>query len=215
MRGLVVFMHGLGADQDQIAQMPQLEAVGDELVQAGYAIVASYAHGDNFGNPISVKDQRLAVADARARLGGVRQVDILAFSMGGLDALLTAASHRIEGLHALALISPATDQRSFTTGQFAQRLSAAYGDPGPSRLRADLDRSDPMLQPASHYAGYAYRFWHSPDDTTVPVEQSLSMSRHLARAGILADVSPLTGDHGDLSQLDPDDVLQLFESSTT
>ena len=60
VRGLVVFMHGLDSDENQIVDAPQLERVGGALVKAGYAIVASDAHGDNFGNPASVRDQQLA-----------------------------------------------------------------------------------------------------------------------------------------------------------
>ena len=213
--GLVVFMHGLDSDQNQIADDSQLETIGGVLVKAGFAIVSSNAHGNNVGNPASVRDQRLAVADARHRLGHVRRVDILAFSMGGLDALLTASSHRIKGLHALALISPAVDQRTFATGPFAGQVRAAFGNPKADAVSKTLKRSDPLLQPVHTYAGYRYHFWHSPQDQTVPATQSMAMVRYLATGGIHAALTPLTGDHGDLSTLDPADVLHLFQSSTT
>lgn len=214
VRGLVVFMHGLDSDQNQIADDEQLETIGGVLVKAGYAIASSNAHGNNLGNPVSVRDQRRVVRDARRHLPPFHEIDILAFSMGGLDALLTAASHRMKGLHALALISPAVDQRTFATGQFTGQLRDAFGDPGTSGIATALRHSDPLLQPVRRYRGYRYHFWHSPDDQTVPASQSIAMVKYLATGGIHAPLTPLTGDHGDLSVLDPADVVHLFESSS-
>lgn len=212
--GLVVFMHGLDADENQILT-DGFSGVRGALLDAGYAIVASDAHGDNTGNPASVRDQRNAVADARRRLGHVPRVDILAFSMGGFDALLTAASHGVDGLQAVALISPAVDQRVFLGGPLTEVVTAAFGHPLPKQVPGILKRSDPLLQPVRHYAGYRYHFWHSPHDTTVPVAQSTVMSSYLATGGIYAPVSALTGDHGNLTALEPRSLVRFFAGRTT
>jgi hypothetical protein len=213
VRGLVVFMHGFDSDQDQILGTSGFAPLRVALLSAGYAIVASDAHGNNFGNPASIQDQLDAVHDARAHLPRVRDVSILAFSMGGLDALLTASSHNLPGLRSVALISPAVDQTSFLTGPFANAITAAFGDPPVAQVPALVRRSDPLAQPVATYAGYAYHFWHSPGDSTVPVSQSQKMTRYLATGGISAQVTPLTGDHGDLTALRPRAVVQLFSDA--
>ena len=134
--------------------------------------------------------------------------------MGGLDALLTAAGHRISGLQSLALLSPAVDQRAFATA-FGPTLRTAFGDPAPARFGAILRRSDPALQPVARYAGLRFHFWHSPNDHTVPASQSVGMAHYLATGGIAAPVTPLTGGHGDLTALDPVTVLRLFAGPRT
>ena len=210
VHGLVVYMHGLASDQNQLIQNAGLFPLRDALLAAGYAIIATNAHGNNGGNPASVADQLAAARDARSRLGGVRTVDVLAFSMGGLDALLVAASHRLPGLRALALLSPVVDQRPFLGGPYGDVIAAAFGNPPQSEVARLLRRSDPAVQPARRYIGYSYHFWHSPNDTTVPPIQSVAMSQYLRTAHITAPISRLTGEHGDLSALRPATVVRFF-----
>ena len=207
--GLVVFMHGADADRTQILGKA-FRPLRTRLLAEHLAIVASDAHGDNMGNAAGVQDQVLAVRDARAHLGNIARVDILAFSMGGLDALLTAASHRVVGLQSVALLSPAVDQRTFLQGHLGNLIDKAFGYPKAAQVAALLRTSDPALQPVARYRGYRYHFWHSPSDHTVPVAQSIVMSRTLAGAGVDTGVTALTGDHGDLSALRPQDVVDLF-----
>ena len=207
--GLVVFMHGLDNNRNQILG-DEFRPLLERLLAANLAVVSSDAHGNNMGNPVSVQDQLLAVRDARSHLGHVASVDIVAFSMGGLDALLTASSHRLDGLRSVALISAAADQRTFLHGRFGNLISTAFGHPSTAQVPAVVRRSDPAVQPARNYRGYRYHFWHSPKDRTVPVAQSIVMSRILAGAGVDTGVTALTGDHGNLSALRPQAVVDLF-----
>jgi hypothetical protein len=215
LRGLVVFMHGFDADQSQIIGNAGFAPLRTALLHAGYAIAASQAHGSNAGNPASVQDQIDVLRDAEARLPPISNVDVLAFSMGGLDALLIASDRSFPHLRALALISPVCDQSPFLHSRFGSAISAAYDDPPPGELATVVNRSDPRLRPASSFRGYAYQFWQSPSDGVVPRTQSEAMSSHLSDAGIAAPIMPLTGGHGDVSALVPADVIRLFDRAGT
>ncbi len=63
-RALVVFTHGYGGSQDQILTFPALFPLRDALVEAGYAIAASNAHGNSYANPASIDDLVQLVRDA-------------------------------------------------------------------------------------------------------------------------------------------------------
>lgn len=209
VHGVVLFMHGLNSDQDELLDEAGLFPVRDALLAAHYAIAASESHGNNLGNPVSVADQVDLLTDVTSRLGAGWPVNILAFSMGGADALLSAAGGAILGLRAVALLSPLCDQLPYLQTDYRGDVQAAFGD-SPD-LSTVVARSDPMTLPAADYAGKTYEFWQSPADHIVPARQSGQMVAHLRGAGVVATLTPLTGNHGDLSQLNPADVVTLFD----
>lgn len=211
--GLVLFMHGIDSDEDQIDTDPGLRPVRNSLLRAGFAIATSYAGGNNVGNPASVRDQVALLHDAESRLPAVKAVDILAFSMGALDAFLVASDRAIPRLRALALISPACNQLSFVQSRYSGAVSAAFGGLTGAPLIKAIDASDPIKRPASDYRGYRYHFWQSPFDTVVPASQTEEMVTYLRQGGVVAGVTELVGDHGDMSRLRPGAVVALFEGA--
>jgi len=149
--GLVVFMHGVDSDQNQPLHDDQLFPITRALLADGYAIVSSNGHGNNAGSPVSVQDQRDALDDAEAHLPPIETVNILAFSMGGLDALLTAAGHTFPKLHAVALLSPVCDQITFLNSSFRGVIASAFGGANGSALVQAVNRSDPVKLSAAKY----------------------------------------------------------------
>jgi pimeloyl-ACP methyl ester carboxylesterase len=211
MRGLVVFTHGYAGSQDQILESAALFPLRDALVDAGYAIASSNAHGNNFGNPISVKDQLQLIEDVERRLPGVSVIDVVGFSMGGLDALMLASGHRVPGLQAVVLLSPVCDQIAYLSSYFGGSIRAAFSHAKGSAPPV-IARSDPERQDSQSFTGYRFWFWMSPDDTTVPPAQTASMVGLLRAVGVGARYSPLSGNHGDLSQLSPGAVVSWLET---
>lgn len=209
-RRLVLFMHGVNADEKQLITDQSLQPLRDSLLEDGYAIAASESRDNNIGDPASVADQAALLHDAAERVGHVDVVDLLAFSMGGLDALLAASEHIIPKLRAVALISPVTDQLPFLDAYRADAERAFGSTTDPTALTRLIEASDPERRPATSYRGYRYAFWHSSDDAVVPRYQSVSMIAYLRSAGISAWLYPLNGNHGVLLELRPPDVLTLF-----
>jgi pimeloyl-ACP methyl ester carboxylesterase len=199
-RALVIFTPGYAGSQDQILKSSDLFPLRDALAEAGYAIAASNAHGNNYGNPTSIDDMVQLVRDARSRLPGVTRIDVVGFSMGGLDALMLTSEHRVPNVQAVVLLSPLCDQIAYLGSYFGGAIRAAFGHakgPAPPVIA----RSDPERQNPRSFTGLRYWFWMSPDDTTVPPAQTASMVTILRSAGVDVRYSPLTGNHGDLSQL--------------
>jgi dipeptidyl aminopeptidase/acylaminoacyl peptidase len=210
-KGLVVFSHGYGDSQDQILTSSALFPLRDALVEAGYAIAASNAHGNNYANPDSIEDQVQLIHDAEIRLPGVAHVDLVGFSMGGLDTLLLASEHRVSGLQAVLLLSPVCDQIAYLSSYFGGAIRAAFGHAKGSAPPV-IARSDPERQNPVSFSGPRYWFWMSPDDTTVPPAQTASMVRILKSAGVDVRYSPLSGNHGDLSKLSLAAVVSWLEA---
>ncbi|PZS31989.1 MAG: hypothetical protein DLM58_10720 [Pseudonocardiales bacterium] len=210
--GLVLFMHGFAANEKQVIGDSSLFPVRDALLAAGYAIASSNSHGNNVGNPESVQDQQNLLRDARARLGTTPTVDILAVSMGGVDALLAAATHAIPGLRSVALLSPVTNTSAYLNTGYRDAISAAFGHPAASDLEDIVARNNPMLLPARDFVDYQYGFWRSTQDKVVPSNQSDEMAGRLVRAGASVTLSRLSGDHGNFSTLQPAQVVELFTS---
>ena len=214
VRGLVVFTHGYAGSQDQILTSSALFPLRDALEEAGYAIASTNAHGNNFGNPTSIGDQVQLVHDAKARLPGVKDIDLVGFSMGGLDALMLASEHLVPGLKAVVLLSPVCDQVAYLSSYFGGSIRAAYGH-AKGGAPPVIARSDPERQNPQSFASSRYWFWMSPDDTTVPPAQTASMVAILRSVGANVRYSPLSGNHGDLSQLPPASVVSWLEAGSS
>ncbi len=209
---VVIFMHGFDSDQQQLLTTPGLFAVRDALLAAGYALATSDAHGDNVGNPASLADQVDLMTDVGKVVPTIAQLDVIGFSMGGLDALL-AASAAPTVVHSVVLLSPVTDQTAFLDTHFESAIASAFADVHAAGLAQATTASNPSRKAAASFKGPRYHFWHSDADTVVPVEQSLSMVARLKAAGVDASFSSLDGDHGDLAELDPATVVAFMEQT--
>jgi predicted esterase len=210
VRGLVVFIHGYGGNEQQMMSYGLLP-LSTSLLKAGFALASSAAHGDNFGDKASVTDQSDLVADADQRLHDHPPVDVVGVSMGGVDALEVAAARTLPGLRRELLLFPVTDTIAFVGSQFAGAIREAYGGRTGAALIAAMAVHDPARLPAAAYRPYAFWFWHSPTDQTVPFAQTQAIVARLQGAGVDARLSLLNGGHGDLSRLPVAAVVAFFE----
>jgi pimeloyl-ACP methyl ester carboxylesterase len=111
-------------------------------------------------------------------------VDLVGFSMGGLDALMLASDQRVPRPHAVVLLSPVCNQIAYLGSYFGGSIRAAFGSatgPAPPVIA----QSDPERQEPQSFTGSRYWFWMSPDDTTVPPAQRarLMVRRPVASSG--------------------------------
>lgn len=193
---IVVYVHGAGENQDVMLTDPLKQPLTVALLDHGYSIAASYAHGENWGDPASVEDYIRLIAMLRAE--GLTQVYILAQSMGGLDALQLIPREKIT---AWAAIYPVANVRS---------VARTLPRPDAAIRRA---RTVATLSPA-HVAdarGLPMIFWASPHDTFVLKRFNTDVAAAEAlRDGAHVRVLSTTGQYGDPSNFQPGRLLAFF-----
>lgn len=207
-RKVVLYVHGSGETADTSFADPGKQEILARLLDAGYALAASDAHGNNWGNPASERDYVALVAALRGR--GLRDVYVLALSMGGFNGLQLL--DRIP-VRAWAGIFVACDLRSIDAlGQYSGDIRAAYGlGEGEPMQQATRGRSPVAVRPRR---GLPMRFWASPRDTVVPKASNTdACARQARRRGARVEVTTAQGEHTDPSHYDADGVLRLFESA--
>ena len=205
---VVVYTHGSGERVGNMFHDPKKEPIFNTLLGAGYAIAATDAHGDNWGSGASVDDNLALVAELRDR--GLRDVYVLALSMGGFDGL--ALVDRV-AVKAWAGIFPACDLASvYALGLYRGQIRAAYDRTG-RRLGDAIARRSP-IDFAGRVQRLPMRFWASPADRVIPKHENTDACAALARrGGARVEVTTTTGDHGDPSNYDAAGVLALFDSA--
>ena len=209
--GLVLFEHGYGETQKAILSVSQLFPLRNALLSDGFAIAASYSHGNNMGNGVSVDDQVALLKDAEQMLPPVLSIDVVGFSMGGLDALMVAARHVLPDLKGVVVLSGICNQVPFLQTSLRGALRAAFGHLQGQQLLAAINPADPERQNPQSFAGYRYWLWQSPSDRIVPPAQASSMAALLRSAGVPVQLSLLDGNHGNLSMLQPAGIVQFFQ----
>lgn len=205
---VVVYMHGAGERIETAFRDVAKNDTFMTLLKAGYALAATDAHGDNWGNPASVQDQLALIAKLRDQ--GLREVYVLALSMGGLDGMQVLG--RVE-VKAWAGIFPACQLASvWDRGLYRGQIRAAYGLSSHESPRSALrGRSPVTIDPP---AGLPMRFWASPGDRVIPKRANTDACAAIARRrGARVEVTTTRGDHGDPSNYDAAGVLGLFESA--
>lgn len=205
---VVVYAHGSGENVENIFRDPAKQEIFRTLLQAGYALAASDAHGDNWGSPASERDTLDLVAALRRR--GLRAVYVLALSMGGFNGLQLLDAVPIK---AWAGIFPACDLASvYAVGLYPGQIRSAYGVRRGGSVRVALrGRSPVAVDPPP---GLPMRFWASPDDRVIPKRANTDACAALARrAGADVEVTTTSGDHGDASNYDAAGIVRLFESA--
>lgn len=204
---VVVYMHGAGERVETAFRDVAKDGIFKTLLDGGYALAATDAHGDNWGSPASVRDQLALVEELRTR--GLRDVYVLALSMGGLDGFQLLGRIPVK---AWAGIFPACDLASvWDVGLYRGQIRAAYGlaaDASPSRVLRS--RSPVAFDPPDDLP---MRFWASPGDRVIPTRENTEACAALARRrGARVEVTTTRGDHGDPTNYDPAGVLALFDS---
>ena len=205
---VVVYMHGAGERIESAFRDVAKDGTFKTLLGAGYALAATDAHGDNWGNPASVQDQLALVAELRER--GLPDVYVLALSMGGLDGFQVLGRTPVK---AWAGIFPACNLASvWDRGLYRGQIRAAYGLSARESPRGVLRGRSPV--PIDPPEGLPMRFWASPGDRVIPTRPNTAACAAIARRrGARVEVTTTRGDHGDASNYEPAGVLALFESA--
>jgi pimeloyl-ACP methyl ester carboxylesterase len=200
-RGVVIFFHGLdNQEYSLIADEPHKELT-DRLVNAGFAVIASKAGGNAYGNPASQRNYRELAWKAMEHYN-TRNVFLLAESMGAIAAANLLASGDPHGVLGLAAISPVLNLAD-PPSEHQEAVALSFPD-------QSIESVDPINLPAQEFQGKRMRIYASPEDSLVsPDANGLAFQ---ARFGDVADITVMscTGPHGDPSCIQSDDIARWF-----
>ena len=200
---IAVYFHGLDSDEKVLLDDAHRELV-DTLVNDGFAVVASNAGGDVFGNAGSQSDYLELIRFAQEHYGGPLPVYFIAESMGAVAASNIYA--KVPDLDVLGMvgISPALD---FDTAQeaFQPAIAAAYGSRSP-------DAMNPLGLPREDLEGKHFRFWASDSDTVVPAALNAKAFEQKFASVTDVTVTSCTGEHSDPSCMPAGQILDWLNA---
>jgi dienelactone hydrolase len=196
---LAVFVHGSGQTRDSVLSTRRDFIVAKELVEHGYLVLAADAGGRAWGDAASVADYERLIAST-VRDHGVRDVFLMAESMGGLATMQLAA--RVPDVRAVTAWYPVCDLRTMAhKPHFAAAIAKAW-------RTGDRRIVSPVAVPA-----VPLTIWASPQDTVVSAARNAAVCAAEARkAGAPVTYVRTTGEHGSLSNFHPAQVLSFFET---
>jgi Serine aminopeptidase, S33 len=201
-RPLVMFLHGAGVDH-RAPVSQRADAFTQAMVDRGYLVAASDAHGTVWGTEHSQRDYRRLYrwVDERYDVG---PVVLLSQSMGGIPGLHLLADDAIPHVVGWVGVSPVTDLVwAARDGRLGDSVAAALG-------RDDVRRLDPMRIPAHRFTGEKMVIYAAPDDDVVPAVHARRFVAHL-RPAARVRLRGCTGGHNTPGCYDADAVARMFD----
>jgi pimeloyl-ACP methyl ester carboxylesterase len=211
----VLFDHGLGQTGLDISTNPCDSVVVEALLKANYVVIASdYKIQDCWGNAQCVIDIAAVQKRWKEHLNLTPYPYVIAQSMGGI-VTWNAISHSALSPRAVVGIFPACSLSNMydnATGPFYLEIQSDYGFSSPSGYAAATAGYDPMLAPASDFTSFPILMWASYSDTVVVRSQNEDpFAAQVNAAGGHVVIKTSDGNHGDISNFDPQAVLDFFE----
>jgi len=177
IRGAVIFFHSRGTNEFEMTSDAAHRDLVGALADSGFAVVASSARGDAWGNAESQRDY-LELVEAVTRKYRVENVYFLAEGMGALPAVNVMAMGPTSRLRGMAAINPILSIAAADAAHHAEVMSA-YGS-------ADPATSDPMAIPVDKLAGRRVQFYVDQKSEISTDANALAFQR---RFGKSADIS--------------------------
>lgn len=203
IRAVVVFFHGLDRDANILdLDQPHRDLVRT-LTDAGYAVVASDAGGNAFGNRSSQRNYAALVRDSGKRFG-TNETYFLAESMGTVAAMNLMTKDTDISVRGLAAINPLLNLEHVPP-TYRSAVQASYVD-------SSAAAESPLALPRSAMVGRYVRLYVTPSDSVVATDTNALAFQQ--RFGGVANVSIAwcSGDHLDPSCVRGPDVVTWFDT---
>lgn len=212
--GVILYAHGADEIQTGLITDTLKFTCRDALINAGYILAGTNAHGNNWGNQISCDDHVALEKYVRANYN-VKNVALWGQSMGGLDGLSVLAQAKIK-LVGILLTYPVVSLANLYSlgGTYAAGIDGAYGITGIGNATySNLTYGqDPALKKGFSYRHVPIRMYASASDTVVPKAQNTDvLAAAVAGSCRESTVVVCTGNHGDATHFQPSDYVAFFD----
>jgi hypothetical protein len=212
---LIIWCHGAGQDYTAPLSDPFAKVMATNIVESQRIICSSTAHGENWGIQAAVDDytelNNFMMTNAAWHIITNRTV-IIPESMGGLCGLQLAANRTGVNTNILGwfgIIPVCNLSNLYSIGTYTAEINTAYGISGNYDVKTA--GHDPHLFSASVFSGLRMRFNASPSDTVVPKAFNTDLMQALIAPVTFEDtVVVSSGNHGDASQFQTDDVISFL-----
>lgn len=207
---LVFYNHGASGDREALFTT-YLVDVAETLLENGFIVAGISAGSQNWGNDSALS----AYISAHSYLTSTYNIDqtvLVGQSMGGLSSLLTLANKSIPNISGWLGIYPVCDlENMYYTTFYGGLIDGAYGTGSYASIPAG---HNPMTKTSSLF-DVPMRFYASAGDTAVAkTPNSDSMATKVAAYAPEYEVVVCSGNHGDPSHFQPDDVLDFMQRVT-
>lgn len=211
--GVIMYVHGSGEDQTGLITDTLKFSCRDALINAGYILCGTNAHGNNWGNQLSIDDYVALEKYIRANYN-VKNVALWSQSMGGLDGLSVLAQGKIKLVGWLGTYPVCNLANLYGLGTYAGAINTAFGITGSGNATyANLTYGqDPALKKGFAWRHVPMRFYASTGDTVVPRAQNTDVLAAVVAGSCRESVVvPCTGEHGDPSHFIASEYLAFFD----
>lgn len=201
IRAVVVYFHDAGDDEFAMTADEPHAKLTSALVNAGFAVVASRASGDAWGNAASQRNY-IYVGGTAAQHYRTENVFFLADGMGAIAAANLLAAGPTVRVRGFAAINPVFDLKAVAP-QYESAVAKMYPD-------ASIHEVNPMALPFNAFKGKSMRFYVSPDDQVV--RSDANARAFAARFGSVSDIAVVecASKDGNAACYQGDDLVKWF-----
>jgi len=208
----IIYNHGFGQTIDSIAaDVPQSRFIMS-LAEAGFVVVASdYRNLACWGNSQCAEDVANLQTLWKSQLNLMPKPFVIGESMGGI-VTWNAISHGALSPAAVVGIYPVCNLAAMNKNSvFLPTIQSAFGFTSQAQYPAATEGYDPLLTPASKFAGFPIVLWASHSDHVVVRSSNEDpFARAIRVAGGNITIYSSAGEHGDPSNFDAPAVISLF-----
>jgi fermentation-respiration switch protein FrsA (DUF1100 family) len=214
--GVILYAHGAGETQTALTADTLKTSTVAALINAGFILAGTNAHGDNWGTQQSIDDYAALEQYVRTNYN-VSNVCVWSQSMGGLDGLMAIAQNKVRAVGWLGTYPVTNLANLYGLGTYASAINTAHGITGsaPATYANRTFRLDPNLLQGLSWRNVPMRFYSSAGDTVVPKTQNTDLFKTLINGSARESVVvATTGDHGDPSNFVPSEYVAFSRAAS-
>lgn len=212
---VIIYAHGMGEDQTGLLADSLKSTCVSALLNAGYILAGTNAHGMNWGVQSAVDDYANLDRVLRAAYN-VKGVGMWSQSMGGHAGLLAIAQNKVRGIVGWLGTYPSCNLAAVRAmGVYASSIDSAFNITGAAggTYAQRTYGNEPLFIPAVGYKHIPMRIYASPGDTVIPKADATDLLQALVTGTARSNVTVVcSGQHGDPSHFVPSEYVAFFDA---